>query len=85
MTLNRLQRELKAAKQTIDSLGELKAGAELRGCLADVRRRLGRALDCVVELRDDVFALQEQNQQLRRDLADKVCPRLCATGRRCAS
>src|SRR4029078_2107284 len=85
MTLNRLQRQLKAARETLDAISELEAGAAVRHRRADFLRDLRDALECVDDLRNDVFVLQEQNQQLRRDLSQQVCPRLCATPHRCAT
>lgn len=38
---------------------------------------LAKALRLIDDLRGQLFVLQEQNQQLRKDLADRVCARLC--------
>ena len=85
MPISRLQHDIRIAKDALDALGELKLSPALRRQLAEARRCLGDALDCVIELRDDVFALQEQNQQLRRDLSEKICPRICALPHRSAT
>ena len=82
---SRLSRNLKTAKATIDDLIATKAGPDLRKQMTDVQRRLGDALLSIDDLERALFELQEQNQQLRRDLSDRVCPRLCASGRRSAS
>lgn len=51
----------------------------------DLRRRLDQATRQIANLREQLFELQEQNQQLRRDLTAGVCPRLCANPFRSAS
>jgi len=51
----------------------------------DLRRRLDEATRQIARLREQLFELQEQNQQLRRDLGSGVCPRLCAHPYRAAS
>ncbi len=61
------------------------ASTTMQTQLLDVRRRLDDSLKLIERLRQEIFLLQEQNQQLRRDLADKVCPRLCAHPYRSAS
>jgi hypothetical protein len=57
----------------------------VRAKLADAERKLGAVLLSLGDFRDDMFALQEQNQQLRKDLANRVCPRLCGHPRACAT
>lgn len=51
----------------------------------DVQARFGDAMRLIADLREQLFELQEQNQQLRRDLAAGVCPRLCSRPYRGAS
>ena len=85
MGIGPLLRNVKTAKEMIDAIAEGNGRADSRARIADIQRRLGRSVELLNDLRDDLFQLQEQNQQLRRDLADKVCPRLCAHGRRSAS
>ena len=72
----------------IDSVREAAAGAAgmpVPRRVGDAAQELGAALRLIEDLRDHLFELQEQNQQLRRDLADRVCPRLCARPYRSAT
>jgi hypothetical protein len=85
MGVDALLRNLRSAKNGVDAIAAAGNGPESRARIADLQRRLARAVEATSDLRDEVFLLQEQNQQLRRDLSDKVCPRLCNHPRGCAS
>ena len=52
---------------------------------ARAARDLQRARAKIAALEEQLFVLQEQNQQLRKDLAQHVCPRLCSRPYRSAS
>lgn len=58
-------------------------GAQLTS--TEISRRLERAVARIEDLTRQLFELQEQNQQLRKDLASGVCPRLCTRPYRSAS
>ena len=77
-------RRLAAAREALAALEVPSLPADAQTRLDDVRARLDRALDLVDDLTAQVFVLQEQNQQLRRDLADKVCARICTRPYRAA-
>lgn len=85
MGIGPLLRNVKTAKDLIDAIAVGERGADARPRVAEIQRRLGRAIESINDLRDEMFQLQEQNQQLRRDLTDKVCPRLCSYARGVAS
>lgn len=82
MAIKELGQDVKAAKEIIASL---KVSAELGTRISDAQCRLSDALDRLAEITGEIFLLQEQNQQLRKDLTARVCPKLCAHGRGCAS
>lgn len=85
MAIADLMRDVTAAREIVAALANLAAGAEVRAPLVEAQGRLGAALAEISEFRDRMFLLQEQNQQLRKDLTQRVCPKLCAHGRGCAS
>jgi len=85
VAINDLIRDVAAARETVAALGNLASGAEVRASLLQARRRLDSAIAETGELQQALFVLQEQNQQLRKDLTQRVCPKLCAHGRGCAS
>lgn len=82
MAIKELDQDVKAAKEIIASL---KVSAELGTRVSDAQCRLSDALERLSQIRGEIFLLQEQNQQLRKDLTTRVCPKLCAHGRGCAS
>lgn len=82
MAIKELAQDVKAAKEIIASL---KVTPEVGVRISDAQCRLSDALERLSQIRGEMFLLQEQNQQLRRDLAARVCPKLCAHGRGCAS
>jgi phosphoglycerate-specific signal transduction histidine kinase len=85
MPINELVRNIKAARELLATTASLDVKPQVRTRMSQAERKLGAALVSINELKDDMFALQEQNQQLRRDLADHVCPRLCVQRRVCAT
>ena len=85
MAITDVIRDVTTAREIVAALANLAAGAEVRAPLVEARGRLGAALAEISEFRDSMFVLQEQNQQLRKDLTQRVCPKLCAHGRGCAS
>lgn len=85
MRIDVLLRNLRTARHMLDAIVAGERDADPRTTITEVHRRLARAVESLDELRDELFQLQEQNQQLRRDLSNRVCPRLCAHGRGCAS
>jgi hypothetical protein len=85
MGIGPLLRNVRTVKEMVDAIAAADRGADSHARIGEIQRRLARAIESINDLGEDVFQLQEQNQQLRRDLADKVCPRLCVHGRRSAS
>jgi hypothetical protein len=85
MAINDLVKNVKAARELVATLVTLDVKPPVRAKLADAERKLGAVLLSLGDFRDDMFALQEQNQQLRKDLANRVCPRLCGHPRACAT
>jgi hypothetical protein len=85
MGIDTLLRNVRTVKDMIDAIAAADRGADSRARIGEIQRRLARAIESINDLGEDVFQLQEQNQQLRRDLVDRVCPRLCAHARRSAS
>jgi len=85
MAINDLVKNVKAARELVGTLVTLDVKPQVRAKIADAERKLGAVLLSLGEFRDDMFTLQEQNQQLRKDLADHVCPRLCSHRRACAT
>jgi 3-methyladenine DNA glycosylase/8-oxoguanine DNA glycosylase len=86
MSLQNLKSKITSAR---DQVAELAADHRVEG---GVRRRMNAvhndiaaALRHLADVHDDLFELQEQNQQLRKDLADRVCSRQCTRGFRTAS
>ena len=75
MPTRNLAQRIRATRAAVAALDCGSANATTPG---GIRDQLAEAVALIDELRDEVFRLQEQNQQLRRDLADAVCPRLCA-------
>ena len=61
------------------------AAPQASGPQHSAARQLAAAHARIAELTEQVFELQEQNQQLRKDLAQRVCPRLCTRPYRSAS
>ena len=85
MTLRNLARRIASARDSLDGIDPAEQlDASGRRKLLELRRCLDAAMHDLDEIRDDVFQLQEQNQQLRKDLSDKVCARLCTRGHRSA-
>lgn len=82
MAIKELAQDVKAVMEIMASL---EVSAETRRRISDAQCRLSDALDRLSQISDEMFLLQEQNQQLRKDLTARVCPKLCAHGRGCAS
>jgi hypothetical protein len=86
MTLQNLMRTITTAREHMATLAAdrtIDAGARRK--VIEIHGNLDEAMRYLAGLNGDLFELQEQNQQLRRDLAAKVCSRLCARGYRTAS
>jgi hypothetical protein len=85
LTIKNALRDLQSARELVAGLAGLHVGAQERARIREVERKLGGVLLSLDDIGDDIFRLQEQNQQLRKDLSDRVCPRLCGHHRGNAS
>ena len=85
MAINELVRDVQAARQLICDIAGADMKRGVRAKVLEAERKLGAVLLSLGEIKNDLFDLQEQNQQLRRDLSDHVCPRICGHRRACAS
>jgi hypothetical protein len=83
MSIRKLAQRVTSARDIIADLAAARPPTQTR--LLDACARLDAAVAGIDALGEEMFLLQEQNQQLRRDLADKVCARLCRKGYRSAS
>lgn len=85
MDTRTLTRHITSANEDIARLRRLRVSAEGQLAIERAQSELGQALVVIEKLESQLFQLQEQNQQLRRDLAEQVCARLCEKGRPIAS
>lgn len=85
MAINELVQDVLSARELIAGVATLDMKPKVRSKVAEAERKLAAVMLALGELKDDLFILQEQNQQLRRDLSDHVCPRFCGHRRACAS
>ncbi|HZW51216.1 MAG TPA: hypothetical protein VFF05_05110 [Rudaea sp.] len=83
MSIRKLAQKVISARDIIADLAAARPPSQTR--LLDARDRLDTAVESIHALAEEMFLLQEQNQQLRRDLAERVCARICRKGYRGAS
>lgn len=82
MSIRKLAHKVSSARDIVADLAAARSPAQTR--LLAARERLDAAIEAIRMLGEEIFELQEQNQQLRRDLADRVCARICRKGYRSA-
>ncbi len=83
--MHNLIRHITKASEDIARLNYHRDSEASRAAIKRAQASLEQVLAAVKKLESELFQLQEQNQQLRRDLSDQVCARLCENGRPNAS